>query len=544
MRAKEESSPALGLVLLAVIAWLFVSSQGPAPNPAPGPAPTPNPAPQPGPETPLAQYVRQLADQVTGATASAERAKLAENYRAIAAEIETLVDPLATSALKRPADAVERADQLNRQVLGVRSAAWDACFSGLGRRLETMDREGRIERSIYAVGEVYAEVARGLDPAPAESQASAAGDGIPYRLCAAAEGTPDFDPEAAYTAGAIGVYLDEPGQPQWARQAAREGEQQFYAAGGAESAAAFPAAFLGEGRGKRAVYWNYALRFDGDPLPCFAVKQITGNCVEASNGDVTLTHLLGVSIFLLKKPFEWEGPGSTVFYSRRGHCGAGMDLSIAAAAHLEDGALWRKQYLGGKYDLRDSTKDQQVGMQNCRSPKSSLADLWAEARKTPVGNVARFSGDAWEACDILYAGGALHTGSTATAARDGDPVSSGARVGPHAQTCIGYDDTEEFRRWYQSTTGKRLTEPVFIFDQTWGAAPYIKKNWPAHLWGKATPGMFVLRWSDARALIGSTCYAYWPDLQGVTPAAIKWRIDHARSVRDRGSGGNHLVLAN
>jgi hypothetical protein len=285
------------------------------------------------------------------------------------------------------------------------------------------------------------------------------------------------------------------------------------------------------------------LRFDGDPRPCFAVKQITGNCVEASNGDVTLTHLLGVSIVLLKQPFEFEGPGSTLFYSRRGHCGKGMNLADAASAHLEDGTAWRKIYLGGKYDLRDSIKDQQLSMRTCRSPKTAMADLWAECRKTPVGTVARFTGGAQEACDILYAGGALHTGSTATAARDGDPVCSGARVGAHAQTCIGYDDTEEFRRWYQSTTGKRLTEPVFIFDQTWGSAPYIKKNWPAHLWGRATPGMFVLRWSDARALIGSTCYAYWPDLTGQSAKSIEWRISNARRVADRMRGVGDLVLA-
>lgn len=521
-------TPALLLIAIVVGFLLFSGKQTP-PEPPPGPDPTT-----------LAEFVRVRAAQISGATAAAERAALAKNYAAVAAEIQTLIDPLSSSTLKRPADAIARVAVLNQNTLGARASAWRPFFDALAARLEQMDAAGQIERSIYAVGEVYAQVAAGLSGEP---RGVSPGVDIGHvaqasiRLCASPQ---EYDPEREYTSGReIGVYLDQPGQPQWARDAARDGEAQFFEAGGERSAAAFPRSFLGEGAGKRAVYWNYALRFDGDPLPLFSIKQITGNCVEASNGDVTLTHLLGVSIFLLRQPYEFEGPGSVLFYSRRGHCGKGMDLGIAARAHLEDGAAWRKVYLGGKYDLRDSIADQQLAMTHCRNPKSTLADLWPECRKTPVGNVARFTGTAAEAMDILFAGGALHTGSTATASRNGDPVSSGANVGPHAQTCIGYDDTDEFRSWYRQTTGKQLSEPVFVFDQTWGADPYIKKNWPAHLWGKATPGMFVLPWSAAKRLIGSTCYAYWPDLRGVTPAALQWRLTHARtggSWIDRGGG--------
>jgi hypothetical protein len=220
-----------------------------------------------------------------------------------------------------------------------------------------------------------------------------------------------------------------------------------------------------------------------------------------------------------------------------------MDLGTAAAAHLADGAAWRKVYLGGKYDLRDTLVDQQLSMNKCRNAKQALADLWAETRKTPVGQVARFTGSVDDAMDILYAGGALHTGSKASASRDGDPISSSGSVSPHAQTCIGYDDSDEFRLWYKQQTGKTITEPVFLFDQTWGDKPYVQKNWPQHLWGRQTPGMFVLRWADAKRLIGSTCYAYWPDLRGVTPAKLQWRIDHARIVGNRIAGRSGDVCA-
>jgi hypothetical protein len=529
---RTNSLAPVGLLLAAVALWLaFSGKTDPVPLP-PGPSPDP---------TALADFVRVQAARVSGSTTADEAAALAANYAEVAAEIETLGDPLSSSTLKRPADAIARVAVANQNTLGARATAWMPFFDALTVRFEELDRAGRIERSIYAVGEVYAQVAAGLQALPRGPPDSTAATIISAAF--ADEGTEDFDPEAAYTAGAIGAFIDEPGLPDSVRAAAREGDEQFDAAGGQDVSAAFPRSFMGTGAGKRAVYWNYACRFDNDPLPVFAIKQITGNCVEASNGDVTLTHLMGVSIFLLRQPYEWEGPGSTLFYARRGHCGKGMNLGTAAALHLEDGAAWRKVYLNGKYDLRDTLVDQRLSMNTCRDPKRSLADLWIETRKTPVGQVARFTGSVDDAMDILYAGGALQTGSTASANRDGDPISSRGKVGSHAQTCIGYDDSEEFRAWHKQVTGRALTEPVFIFDQTWGDVPYVKKNWPQHLWGRETPGMFVLRWSDAKYLIGSTCYAYWPDLRGVTPAKLQWRLDNARTMRTDRTGDRQLALA-
>ena len=525
-RHSQTSSAGLLVLLAGVALWLLLSRQPVPPDTLPRPLPDP---------TPLAEFVRLRASQVAGSTAAAEAAALAKNYADVAAEIETLGDPLSSSTLKRPADAIARVAVANQNTLGSRSAAWMPFFDAMTARFEELDQAGHIERSIYAVGEVYSQVAVGLQSLSPRGPPDNAGTAI-RNAAFAGEGTEEYDPEAAYTAGAIGAFIDQPGLPEDVRESARSGDEQFDAAGGQDAATAFPRSFHGAGSGKRAVYWNFACRFDNDPLPVFAVKQITGNCVEAGNGDVTLTHLMGVAIFLLRQPYEWEGPGSTLFYSRRGHCGKGMNLGTAAAAHLEDGAAWRKNYLNGKYDLRDTLVDQRLSMNTCRDAKRVLADLWAETRKTPVGQVARFTGSVDDAMDILYAGGALQTGSTHTAKRDGDPISSRGPVGSHAQTCIGYDDSDEFRAWYKRTTGKTLTEPVFIFDQTWGNTPYVQRHWPQHLWGRETPGMFALAWSDARYLIGSTCYAYWPDLQGVTPAKLQWRIDNARTVGDRIAG--------
>lgn len=513
--SNQKFNPA-ALLLLVLAAVGYLALRDPQPNPTP-----------PVPPGTLAAATRALYEsRIAGDNNGSEAAAVAECYRVVAAEIETLVDPLVRSPLKRPQDAIQRVANETATALGVRAHAWQPFFDSLADELQAREAAGQIPRSIYGVGEAFVEIAAGLTVS--QSITSLASSGGKHLLCSF-DDPESFDPEAAYTAGLSGAQIDEPGQPLEARLAARQGDAEFAALAGDQAvfSAAFPRSWSGAGKGKRAVYWNYALRFDHDPTPLFQIKQITGNCVEASNGDVTFTHLQGVAIFLLREPYAWRAGGSSAFYMFRGKSGQGMNLGVAAAAHQKHGFAVRDVYCGGKYDLRNTLTDQRFGMDNWRSQPR---DFLEETGRNPIGRVARFNGGADDALDVLYAGGVLHTGSTATAAKDGDPVSSGASVGAHAQSCIGFDDTDEFRDWYQSRTGKRLTEPVFIFDQTWGETRYVQANWPDHLWGQQTAGMFVLRWSDAKRLILSTCYAYWPDLTGFTPAEIEWRISNARQA--------------
>lgn len=497
------------IVVMAIIGFLIYNSGGGM-----------IPKPPPSPNQPLDEYASNLVQSIS--TNSTEIRKVAENYKNVADEIDTLTNPLSKSTIKRPQDAINKVDELNKASLASNLSNWKTFFDGVAGYLEAKDTEE--ERTVYAVGQKFNLIATGLgyqsfsseelysaplasSPAPADDMSALSEEEI----------------EKKYEKGEItGVLLDEEGQPEWIRKLAREGEKQFDAVADQEE---LPKNFMGVGAGKRAVYWNYALRFDNDPLPVFAIKQITGNCVEASLGDVGMTHLLGVSIFLLKKPYKWEGPGSSAFYAFRGHCGQGMSLGVAATAHSNYGYALRKSYLDGKYDLRDTLADQKFGMNNCRNPESAAADFWTECKKTPIGKVSRYTQDVNLTMDILYAGGIIHTGSTATAARNGDPICGPSGVGPHAQTCIGYDDSQEFKDYYKAHTGKTLTEPVFMFDQTWGDTQYIQKNFPYELWGKPTRGMFVLKWSDAKRLMnGSGCYAYLPDLKGVTLDKLNWRL--------------------
>lgn len=322
--------------------------------------------------------------------------------------------------------------------------------------------------------------------------------------------------EQAYAAGFCGAFCDSDESPTWARRIARYQDRQAAAEGIAQFAAVFPAAFAGAGSGKRAIYWNYARRLHPEAL---GGQQITGNCVEASNGWTTLTMLLATAIYLLGKPFQFEALGSTLFYAFRGHCGQGMNLGTAAAAHAKYGWAVRRRY--GDVDLTDIRADQEFSMQHCRDPETRLREILAETSRTPIGRTSRFDGGREGAMDVLYCGGVLHTGSSYTAAKNGDPISSLARIGAHAQSCIGYDDTDEFREWYRRTTDQAVTEPVFLFDQNWGPVRYVQKNWPP-FWGAQPEGVFVLPWSLARRLIESTCYAYYPDLTGVAPADLQF----------------------
>jgi hypothetical protein len=324
----------------------------------------------------------------------------------------------------------------------------------------------------------------------------------------------------AYEAGFVGAFLDQPGEPEWARELAAEGAAEFEAAidGPVEFRQAFPREWKGAGAGKHAVYWNYALRFDGDPSGVFREKQITGNCVGASAG-VSLTHCLGVAIFLYERPFDWRGASGTVFYAFRGHCGQGANLSTIAAAHARHGWASRTVYADGRVDLRDTITDQEYGKNHCRQPGTSLAALWAETQQTPIGKVARFDGTLDDLLDLLFAGGSLQTGGRITASRDGRPISKQAAVGPHAQSIIGYEARPTVLAKLSFPGGNR--EPVFFFTQTWGNLVYVQSGWLADDWGTMPEGCFILPWSVVRQMLGGS-YAYWPDVTGFAPAAVKW----------------------
>lgn len=378
----------------------------------------------------------------------------------------------------------------------------------------------------------FAAAAAAVEPPPTNDIRSFAGiDDLPQQRSLVA--TPGAEQaltpeqlELAYSSGFVGAFIDGPDEPDWAREAARQGDAIFASTvDDADFQQVFPAHWAGVGSDlERAVYWNFALRFDGDPAPVFKIQQITGNCVAASASDVSLTHCYGVAIFLLGREIEWRGPGSTVQYAYRGHCGQGANLGTIAAAIARTGFVARQQY--GSVDLRSTQTDQALGRDNCRNPDASLAALWAQTRNQPIGRVAKFSGGLPELLDLLAAGGSLQTGGRITASKDGRPISRQASVGPHAQSIIGYDNSAAMKARFE------IDEPVFFFSQTWGNVVYVQSGWAAEWWGKPPQGVFILPWSVVKKMLPGS-YAYWPDLTGFTPETIPWSVVRGQQAAQR-----------
>lgn len=275
----------------------------------------------------------------------------------------------------------------------------------------------------------------------------------------------------------------------------------------------------GVGKGKRAINFNYAMRMDPK---AFVGSQDYGNCVFASGGWIVMTALRAIRILALGQPDEWIARHGTAWYSSRGHCGQGASMGDFANAVTELGLQLMTTYCDGKYNFTDEDTDEAYGNKHCRSGPPS--DLVAETKKHILHTVSAFDSAAGfdGAMDVLFNGGLLHHGSTTTAGGPGDPISPRGPVGSHAQATYGYDDTEEFRDWYKQTTGKTLSEPVFIQGQTWGDWLQVS-NWPEHLWGKKPMGAWVVKASSAKSfLLDDDCFAYSPNIDGWEPNSISW----------------------
>jgi hypothetical protein len=511
---------------------------------------TDDPPPPPPPTDDLAKYAQELAKTIPGPTAGAEIAAVRSNLLRVVAELEKLRDPLGYPDVRSTDEAIVVLNGLNEDTLGSRYSVWKPKLEAMAAYLDKMAEDGKIKNTVYDVAEAYATIAEGLEgfnAQPGTELTLAPHDNLKRYLpkAVSARGPPEaeeapvmteqqlqdlygYDPEpedlesfqdnsqATPENYDPAVYLDIEGEPQWVRDIAKNEEQRFLnSVEKPLTSQAFPERFRGEGKDKCALYWNWALMWNKDPIETFGIQQITGNCVEASNGDVTYTTLMASNIYLLEQPYRWKASGSSAFYMFRGHGGQGMNLGTAANAHDKYGFAIRDVYVDGKYDLRNTTTDQRFGMNNWRSQPS---DFLAETSRNKTGRIARFDGGMDEAIDILYAGGCLHTGSRATWG-SGNPVCKPGNVGPHAQTCFGYDARPEVLRELG------VSEPIFFFDQTWGGSvdSYIKSGWREDWWGKRTRGMGILTWRNAYRLIGSTCYAYWPDLTGFEPEDLDWK---------------------
>lgn len=203
---------------------------------------------------------------------------------------------------------------------------------------------------------------------------------------------------------------------------------------------------------------------------------------------------LATDIIAKKEPHRYTArPGTAGIYSYRGHASdTGMAVYLGAEAIHTKGIGLEIDY-PGIADLSTEAKDERAGVEWGRNgPPAAFREAVAGDLIEQTSEVT----DEEALLDILHAGHFVATGSTITGSGAGDPVSTAGSIGGHAQALIGYDDTDEFRAWYQQTTGKTLTGWVGIFDQSWPPNWLTVKNWPEHLWGPRPEGAFVLRGSD------------------------------------------------
>ena len=298
-------------------------------------------------------------------------------------------------------------------------------------------------------------------------------------------------------AGQIGVYLDIDGMPDWARKIARYDRDQMKAECRCEwkVEAAIPSKLHGIGKGKRAL--TFKLIMDISPSSLAGAQQFN-NCL-AWNFRANMAGIMAHDIMAKFDPQEWPAdPGTAVCYAFRGSRGdTGMTLDRGAWVAHNCGIQLRKSYCGGKYDFSSQKADEDAGYKwgGTGAPKDLLDELAAN-KVEQIGEVV----EEQAVLDALYLGGSIMTGSGLTSG-NGDPIGNLTRIGGHAQALLGYDDTDEFRKWYRDTTGKTLDDWVGIFDQSWYPNWIAMKNWPEHLWGPRPEGAFVLKGADAMQLI-------------------------------------------
>lgn len=307
-------------------------------------------------------------------------------------------------------------------------------------------------------------------------------------------------PQFALFNGLHGSFVDSEDAPEWVKRIARydmdrlrgECHCQFRA----EDAIANE--LRGQGKGKRAVHFQHAMNLDPtiysgsqsySNCTSWCTREIVGSCIAVDKVEKGELH-----------SYETR-PGTAGIYSNRGErADAGMSLAAGAEAVHIKGITLEKNYLAINIDLSTQKLDEDAGV---KWGKTGVPTELHEVVKADLIETVSIVQEEEAVLDILYGGHFIATGSTRTAAGDGDPVSKVGPVGAHAQAMLGYDDTDEFREWYKQTTGNKLTDWVGIFDQSWGPNWITVTNWPEHLWGPRPEGAFVLKGQDAMKLITS-----------------------------------------
>ena len=201
---------------------------------------SPFPTPRPTPEQTLDEYTSSLIRTIDGIK-DTEILIVAENYKKVSEEIKSLSNPLSKSELKRPQDAINKINELNRQSLGENYSKWTPFFEKISFYLEKRDEDDPLhnDRTIYCVGEYFELISKGLELHSINPEdlytLPTTSLNFDIHLIAQPQEKNGFETieniESKYENGEItGALIDDPSQPEWIRELAREGTEEFNAA--------------------------------------------------------------------------------------------------------------------------------------------------------------------------------------------------------------------------------------------------------------------------------------------------------------------------
>jgi len=335
--------------------------------------------------------------------------------------------------------------------------------------------------------------------------------------------------EAIYSPGSgfVGVFIDEEDQPEWARRAAKWLDDEFTSP--VHSNVPTKTKLFGdvlprlEGDGAGEVLVNFRHALDcwvkngRQGVAPYDVHQKYGSCVDASCAEHECA-LFGVRAITPKYNEQWKYSSAWWKYAFRGYCSDGWNGSGIASAAYKVGAAFRIPYNidCNSTDFTDNDENEKLCARTwCRSQPGCLKDYLIEHHPYEDGAITRFQGGVKEMRKAFAAGAIIHTSGTRTSGSSA-PFSIG-RVGPHMQSAVGCDDSDEFRKFCKDVIGvtPRDNDYPVIMNQTWGSGwrgETADKYWP-DWWGIKPSGAWV--WWASDVINRLSCdYVWLPWVKG------------------------------
>lgn len=328
--------------------------------------------------------------------------------------------------------------------------------------------------------------------------------------------------EAAYSQSSfVGCFMDRDDQPTWARRVARWHRDEFRHDTPGKTKL-FSDVKLADDAGKCHMNFRYALEAWAASgqigVKPYSTAQDYGSCVDASASE-HMTALLGWRAACPEFGEVYKLPAAWYWYADRGYCSDGWDGWSCATVALRRGVAFRQPYQSGnnKADFTDDdTNEQIVARSWCRSGIPSWMAELTKPFAFEDGAITEFDGDVSALCSLFAAGGILHTGGTRTSGGS-KPFTVGS-VGPHMQSAMGCDDSDEFRKFCKDVIGvkPRTNDFPVVFSQTWGpgwSGECANKYWPSW-WGPKNEGAWVFWASDVLRYFNGDMFAWLPRVKG------------------------------